>query len=35
MGITSLEDEIHELRAAEAVDKELEAMKAALKARVN
>jgi phage shock protein A len=35
LGITSLEDEIHELRAAEAVDKELEAMKAALKARVN
>jgi phage shock protein A len=35
LGMTSLEDEIHELRAAEAVDKELEAMKAALKARVN
>ncbi|MEP7131236.1 MAG: PspA/IM30 family protein [Sphingomicrobium sp.] len=35
LGITSLEDEIHELRAAEAVDNELQAMKAALKARVN
>jgi phage shock protein A len=35
LGITSLEDEIHELKAAEAVDRELEAMKAALKARVN
>ena len=35
LGMTSLEDEIHELRAAEAVDKELEAMKAALKTRVN
>jgi len=35
LGIGSLEDEIHELRAAEAVDRELEAMKAALKARVN
>ncbi len=34
LGISSLEDEIHELRAAEAVDRELEAMKAALKARV-
>jgi len=35
LGITSLEDEIHELEAAEAVDRELEAMKAALKARMN
>ncbi len=35
LGIGSLEDEIHELQAAEAVDRELEAMKAALKARVN
>src|SRR5438270_2881683 len=35
LGMTSLEDEIHELRAAEAVDKELEAMKAALKTRVH
>ena len=35
LGMGSLEDEIHELRAAEAVDRELEAMKAALKARVN
>jgi phage shock protein A len=35
LGISSLEDEIHELRAAESVDRELEAMKAALKARVN
>ena len=34
LGMTSLEDEIHELKAAEAVDRELEAMKAALKARV-
>jgi len=34
LGMSSLEDEIHELRAAEAVDRELEAMKAALKARV-
>ena len=32
--MSSLEDEIHELKAAEAVDRELEAMKAALKARV-
>ena len=35
LGITSLEDEIHELRATEAVDRELDAMKAALKARMN
>ena len=35
LGISSLEDEIHELKAAEAVDKELEAMKAALKARMH
>jgi phage shock protein A len=35
LGISSLEDEIHELQAAESVDRELEAMKAALKARVN
>ena len=34
LGIGSLEDEIRELKAAEAVDRELEAMKAALKARV-
>jgi len=34
MGPQSLEDEIAELQAAHAVDKELEAMKAALKARV-
>jgi phage shock protein A len=34
LGMSSLEDEIHELRAAEAVDRELEAMRAALKARV-
>ena len=35
LGISSLEDEIHELAATQAVDRELEAMKAALKARVN
>ena len=35
LGITNLEDEIHELQASHAVDRELEAMKAALKARVN
>jgi len=35
LGISSLEDEIMELKAAEAVDQELEAMKAALKARTN
>jgi phage shock protein A len=34
LGMSSLEEEIHELRAAEAVDRELEAMKAALRARV-
>jgi phage shock protein A len=34
LGISSLEDEIHELKAAETVDRELEEMKAALKARV-
>jgi phage shock protein A len=34
LGFSSLEDEIHELQAAEAVDRELEEMKAALKARV-
>jgi phage shock protein A len=34
MGPMSLEDEIAELQAAHAVDRELEAMKAALKARV-
>jgi phage shock protein A len=33
LGITSLEGEIHELKAAEAVDRELDAMKAALAAR--
>jgi phage shock protein A len=35
LGITSLEDEIDQLRAGEKIDAELEAMKAALKARVN
>jgi phage shock protein A len=35
LGITSLEDEIDQLRASEAIDAELEAMKAALKTRVN
>src|SRR5438270_12176781 len=35
LGLTSLEDQIHELKAAEAVDQELEAMKAALKTRVH
>lgn len=35
LAITSLEDEIEQLRASEAVDAELEAMKAALKARTN
>ena len=34
LGISSLEDEIHELQATQAVDRELEEMKAALKARV-
>jgi phage shock protein A len=34
LGMTSLEDEIHELKAAERVDRELEEMKAALAARV-
>jgi len=34
LGISSLEDEIHELQASAAVDRELEEMKAALKARV-
>ena len=34
LGIGTLEDEIHELKAAEAVDRELAAMKAALAARV-
>jgi phage shock protein A len=34
LGITSLEDEIDQLHASEAIDAELEAMKAALKARV-
>jgi phage shock protein A len=34
LGISSLEDEIHELQATQAVDRELEDMKAALKARV-
>ncbi|MGZ2410691.1 phage shock protein A [Sphingomonas sp. F9_3S_D5_B_2] len=34
LGIGSLEDEIEELRASQSVDRELEAMKAALKARV-
>jgi phage shock protein A len=35
LGITSLEDEIDQLRASEEIDAELEAMKAALKARTN
>ena len=35
LGISSLEDEIDQLRADEKVDAELEAMKAALKTRVN
>jgi phage shock protein A len=34
LGIGSLDDEIHELKAVEAVDRELADMKAALKARV-
>ena len=34
LGIGSLEDEIMDLKAAEAVDRELEAMKAALKSRI-
>ena len=34
LGISSLEDEIHELQSTQAVDRELEDMKAALKARV-
>jgi phage shock protein A len=35
LGITSLEDDIEQLRADEKIDAELEAMKAALKARAN
>src|SRR3954471_19350328 len=35
LGISSLEDEIDQLKASEAIDAELEAMKTALKARVN
>jgi phage shock protein A len=35
LGITSLEDEIDQLRADEQIDAELEAMKAALKSRAN
>jgi phage shock protein A len=35
LGITSLEDEIDQLRASQAIDAELEAMKAALKTRTN
>jgi phage shock protein A len=35
LGITSLEDEIDQLNASHAIDAELEAMKAALKARAN
>jgi phage shock protein A len=35
LGITSLEDEIDQLEASEKIDAELEAMKAALKARAN
>jgi phage shock protein A len=35
LGIGGLDDQIRELNAAQAIDRELEAMKAALKARVN
>jgi len=35
LGITGLEDEIEQLKASDAIDAELEAMKAALKARSN
>ena len=35
LGISSLEDEIDQLHASEAIEAELEAMKAALKARMN
>jgi phage shock protein A len=35
LGMTTLEDEISQLKADESVDRELEAMKAALKARAN
>ena len=35
LGITSLEDEIDQLKASESIDAELEAMKAALKSRAN
>ena len=35
LGITSLEDEIDQLKASDAIDAELEAMKAALKTRAN
>jgi phage shock protein A len=35
LGITSLEDEIDQLKSGEKIDSELKAMKAALKARVN
>ncbi|HEX3676951.1 MAG TPA: PspA/IM30 family protein, partial [Sphingomicrobium sp.] len=35
LGITSLEDEIDQLKASDSIDAELEAMKAALKARAN
>ena len=35
LGISSLEDEIDQLKASEAIDAELEAMKAALKSRAN
>src|SRR5690348_15881612 len=35
LGITTLEDEIDQLRAGEKIDSDLEAMKAALKARAN
>jgi phage shock protein A len=35
LGITGLEDEIDQLKASDAIDAELEAMKAALKARAN
>jgi phage shock protein A len=35
LGISSLQDEIDQLHASEAIEAELEAMKAALKARMN
>jgi phage shock protein A len=35
LGITTLEDEIEQLKSGEKIDAELEAMKSALKARTN